>query len=113
MRELIRVATEARSKNATPSEDTYNYNKEKNTIDIDAYIKRVKKFIKKSDNSFSDDPQEINSSVDVDDEPIENSTHQTHEVSNARPKKSHRQISLQIIAGKVKTQKKVRNLKEV
>jgi hypothetical protein len=87
MRELIRVATEARSKNATPSEDTYNYNKEKNTIDIDAYIKRVKKFIKKSDNSFSDDPQEINSSVDVDDEPIENSTHQTHEVSNARPKK--------------------------
>lgn len=28
-------------------------------------------------------------------------------------KKSHRQISLQIIAGKVKTQKKVRNLKEV
>lgn len=50
MRELIRVATEAKNKKATPLEPTYNYNTEKNTIDIDAYINRVNKFIKEHDN---------------------------------------------------------------
>lgn len=65
MQELIEVATEARNKKATPSEATYNYNKEKNTIDIDAYIKRVKKFIKTSDDPSSVN-QETNGPVDVD-----------------------------------------------
>lgn len=86
MRELIRVATEAKNKEATPSEATYNYNKEKNTIDIDAYIKRVKKFIRTSDDFFSDDPQEINSSPDDDDELTEKSTSQKNKVPNAQSK---------------------------
>lgn len=87
MQKLIGVATEAKNKNAAPSEATYNYNKEKNTIDIDAYIKRVKKFIKTSDDSFSGDYHEFKGPVEDDNDHIENPIHQKHEIPNAQSKK--------------------------
>lgn len=72
MKKLLDAAKEASDNGVAPPEAPFNYNKEKNTIEIDKYIKKVKKIIKTSSLPSSDVPQEINSSVDVDDEPIEN-----------------------------------------
>lgn len=49
MKKLLDAAKEASDKGVAPGE-VYNYNKKKNTIDIDAYINRVNKFIKEHDN---------------------------------------------------------------
>ena len=65
LQELIDVTREARDKIVIPLEGTYDYNKKKNTINIDAYIRTVKNFIKSSDDPSSVN-QETNGPVDVD-----------------------------------------------
>ena len=60
MKKLLDAAKEASDKGVAPGEATYNYNKKKNTIDIDAYINRVNKFIKEQSSSVDNqDPNEF------------------------------------------------------
>lgn len=62
MKKLLDAAKEASDKGVAPGE-VYNYNKKKNTIDIDAYINRVNKFIKEQFSSV-DNNQDFKESGD-------------------------------------------------
>lgn len=62
MKKLLDAAKEASDKGVAPGE-VYNYNKKKNTIDIDAYINRVNKFIKEQSSSV-DNNQDFKESGD-------------------------------------------------
>lgn len=63
MQELLQVAKEAHNNSVVPPESAYPYNQDKNTIDIKAYIKRVKKFklsIQTDGNDFNEFGDDVN-----------------------------------------------------
>lgn len=65
MKKLLDAAKEASDNGVVPPEAPFNYNKEKNTIEIDKYIKRVKKIIKEQ-SSFVDNYLDSNEFGDED-----------------------------------------------